>query len=706
MEEKIINFLKKHPYSEKEMTLLLERDIHDVLEKMVKDGEILFYKRQYYLPERLKAKKARIISVKDRYAFAKIENEENDVYIDGMDLHGAFLDDAVFVRKIYGKHKECYEVLSIINRSRQNVVGEVRVLRGLFILDVKDLSTKKHDFIIGDNDFTLIPHSIVLGRIVETHDNYTIVKPIEILGSKNDPDVDILRIICSHDAPYKFPNEVLNEIKYIKTEVDDDDLKNRTSFIDHLIVTIDGESAKDFDDAVEVTKDAKGYHVGVHIADVTHYVKQNSAIDKEAESRATSLYCANKVVPMLPFELSNGICSLNPDVLRLVQSVLFDVDFNGNITNFSLHKGYIKSSARLTYTYVNNVLNGKLQEDKFSNEIDEMIFLLKEVSDLIRLRRKNNGCLDLNSTELIFDIDEDDKILDVKKRKQDVGERIIEDLMIQANEIVTICALNKNIPFLYRIHENPKLKRMNEFVKLSNNFNYPCDFDVFNVMPIDLQKHLDKIENEEKKKILSFYLLRALAKARYSAIHKSHFGLALENYTHFTSPIRRYPDLIVHRLLDYYFFNIGSEKDIKELNDNLFYLSENTSIRERRAQSIERAVDDLYSARFMKQFIGNSFDATVISLTAYGMYVELENGIEGFVPFDYSDEYFIYYESSFTALSSKGKKIKLGDKIQVILESCQIEDGRIMFSLPLNKKKHKIKAERKNHGRKSKINRQ
>lgn len=701
MEEVIIDLLKKHPFSESELTYLLQVDVKEILQQMLLAGKIVFYHRQYNLPEKLKAIKAKIVSIKDNFAFAKI-SEEEDAYIDEDDLHGALIDDDVFIKKIPGNRRLSYEVISIIKRNKETLVGEIRIIKGMFILDVKGVSTINHDFIIKDSSISLIPHSIVLARIVKYHDRYTIVEPFELLGYKNEPGVDVLRIIHEHDAPIEFPESVIEQVKSIPNVVKEKDLANRTSFLDHVIVTIDGDDAKDFDDAVEVTKDESGYHVGVHIADVSYYVEQNSPLDKEAELRSTSIYCVNKVIPMLPFELSNGICSLNPHVLRLVQSVTFDMDFKGNIISYKLHKGYIKSSARLTYNYVNNVLNEQKIDESFPSEVNKMIPLLKEVADLIRKKREKAGCLDLVSTELIFDIAEDEKINGVRKRKQDVGELLIEDLMIQANELVTLEANKKMIPFIYRIHEYPKIKRMQEFTRLSKVLGHYCDFDVFNVTPKELQLHMKSVFNEEKKAILSHYLLRALAKARYSHVNKGHFGLALENYTHFTSPIRRYPDLIVHRLLDYFVFNIGKEKDILELVKKLEYLGETTSIRERKAQSIEREVDDLYATKYMSQFVGQTFDATVISLNAAMMFVELENGIEGSVPFDYLNEYFIYNESTFTIVSSKNTRIKLGDKIKVILESCHEESAQIIFSLPISKKNNTIKKERKNRGRKSK----
>lgn len=708
IEEQILSFLSKHPYTEKELMALVSNDISLVLKKLVDKGLIIFYKRQYMLPNKINAIKGRIVSIKEHFAFASIGDEE-DVFIDENDLHGAFLDDIVFLKKIPSNmRKDRYEVISIIKRARENVVGEIRVRKGMFYLDVDNISFKNYEFIIKESDFALLPHSFVLARILSVKDNYALVKPLEILGNKLDPNIDIERIILSHDAPIKFPSEVLKEVKKIPSSVKEDEIVNRTSFLDHVIVTIDGESAKDFDDAVEVSKDENCYHVGVHIADVTYYVKANSPLDKEAERRSTSLYCVDRVVPMLPFELSDGICSLNPHVLRFVQSVLFDIDFNGNILSYSLHKGVMKSSARLTYTYVNNVLKNHEIDSSLPQEVNDMIPLLYEVSTLIRKKRDAQGALDIESTELEFVLDDDGSVSDVKKRVQDVGEKLIEDLMIQANEIVTLIAHDHNMPFFYRIHESPKIKRISEFMTLSKAFSYPCSFSPFSVTPLELKNHMNNIKDKDVKEVLSSYLLRSLAKARYSDVNKGHFGLALENYTHFTSPIRRYPDLIVHRLFDYYLFNIGNKNDINELVESLVYHGENTSIREKRAQTIEREVDDLYAAKYMSKFIGNTFTGLITSIFSYGMFVELENGIDGFVSFENLSEEFVYYESVFTAISNKGTRLKLGQKIDVILESCSEEKRQITFSLPLCKKKNNMKEKRKDskkNGRKHKINR-
>ena len=627
--------------------------------------------------------------MKDYFAFATID--EDDVYVSKNNLNGAFLDDIVYVRQINDAYDDRFEVLEIVKRGRTNYIGEIKIIRGTFYLDVKGIAPSDYKFIIKKSPISLIPSSLVIAKLDKCMYDYATLIPLEVVGFKGDPGIDISRIIMSHDAPLVFPSSVIEEVKLIPSEVEEKDLINRTNFKDRTIVTIDGEDARDFDDAVEVTYSQGLYHVGVHIADVSHYVLEGSAIDKEAELRSTSIYASDRVVPMLPFELSNGICSLNPNVDRLVQSVLFTIDRDGNIISSSIHKGVIKSKARLTYTYVNKVLKEGIIDPSLPKEVNKMIPLLKEVADIIRNRRNNFGAINLQSTELKFELFEDGSVKNVSKRIQDVAEELIEDLMVQANEIISYTINSMNLPFLYRIHENPKAKRMDEFKRLSSTLGYPCSFDSLNVTPSELQIHMDSIEDETKRNILSSYLLRAMAKARYSPYNKGHFGLALTDYTHYTSPIRRYPDLLIHRLIDYYLFSIGEKKSEDVIFKELLLHAENTSIREKRAQSIERTIEDLLSAKYLKDFIGYKFEGTVISMTSNGMFIELENGIDGFLPFENMTGYFDYRPDIFMS-SSKGKTYKLGDKVKVRLLNVDIEKTKITFSLINEGKSSKINS--------------
>lgn len=704
MKEKLLNLLEKRKFTKEELVNLYSSSVVKVLDELVLNGEVIFYKNHYATSSFFNIYLAKISSVKDHFAFATIDDV--DVYISKNNLNGAFLDDVVYIRQINDAYDDRYEVLEVVKRNRTTFVGELKIHRGTFYLDVKGIAPIEYEFIIKKSSISLIPNSIVVAKLEKCMYDYCIVSPIEVVGFKGDPGIDISRIIMGQGAPLSFPSSVLDEVKNIPIEVEEIDLVNRTDFRDRTIVTIDGEDARDFDDAVEVSYSHGLYHVGVHIADVSHYVKEGSAIDKEAELRSTSIYASDRVVPMLPFELSNGICSLNPNVDRLVQSVLFSIDRDGNIISSSIHKGVIRSKARLTYTYVNKYLNEGIIDNSLPKEVNKMIPLLKEVSSIIRNRRESLGSINLESTELKFTLNDDGSVKNVSKRIQDVGELLIEDLMVQANEIVSYTINKLDLPFLYRIHENPKAKKMDEFKRLSSILGYPCSFDSLSVTPIELQIHMNGIDDEIKRSILSSYLLRAMAKARYSPYNKGHFGLALEDYTHYTSPIRRYPDLIVHRLLDLYLFNIGEQKSEEVLFKELLFHAENTSIREKRAQSIERTIEDLLSAKYMKDFIGFKFTGRIISLTSNGMFVELENGIDGFLPYENMTGYFDYLPDIFMS-SSKGKTYKLGDLVNVRLLSVDIEKTKITFSLINEEKRSKIisKKGNKKYGRRNKTHR-
>ncbi len=700
LKKELIKILKRKKCTLDELQSRFNVDIKNTLTQLEYYGDVVFYKDKYFASGMSDVYKAKITSMKDYFAFASYN--ERDFYISSHELSGALLDDEVIIAKNNKPYeRESYKVLKIIKRARESVVGELKIVKGVFYLDVKDIAPIDYDFIISKSKISLIMHSIVEAKITKFGEDYCIVEPITVHGLKSDPGVEITRIILSHGAPVNFNEDVLKEVEQIPNYVSKDDIEYRTDFRKRTIVTIDGDDAKDFDDAVEVRKVGKKYYIGVHIADVSHYVKEGSNIDKEAYLRSTSIYASDRVVPMLPFELSNGICSLNPNVDRLVQSVEFTMDEKGNILNKKLHKGVIKSSARLTYKYVNRVLKEGLIDESIPKKVNDMIPLLKEVSDIIRKKRTSKGCIDLASVELNFELNDDNSVRSVTKRVQDDAEKLIEDLMIEANSIVTQIIEEKGLPFLYRIHENPRVRRLNEFMELSALLGYKCDFDPLTVKPMELQNHLNKIDKQNLKEILSSYLLRAMAKARYSFVNRGHFGLALKDYTHFTSPIRRYPDLIVHRLIDLYIFHIGKEKSLADIENELFEIGENTSVREKRSQTIEREVDDLLSAKYMSKFIGEEFEAKIVSFSPYGIYLELENGIDGFLSFESMSKFNVKV-SDYTISFNYGKKYKLGDKLKVVIEECNLDKYQVLFSLPKSLKDNKINNRGKKNERRKK----
>ena len=701
LKERIVNLLRKHSLSDK---LLFEffsstQETKNAIKELLEEGRIIQVRKEYYIPESLGLIKGKIVSIKENFSFAKISDEE-DVYIDNRNLNSAFLNDEVYLLKDKHSRKEEYIVYSIISRARKTIVGEIKNLYGQFVLDVKDIATKKMTFVINPTPIKLFEGYIALCSIGKQTKNTTYVDVISLIGNKNDPGVDITHIILKHNASVEFPYEVRKELESLPSVVNEEEIVGREDFRDHLIVTIDGEDAKDFDDAVEVRRCAEGYEIGGHIADVAHYVRKGSALNKEALNRGTSIYVTDRVVPMLPFELSNGICSLNPHVDRLTTSCIFKMDPYGNIISSRITKGVINSKARLTYTYVNEVLQKK-NKLKFGEEVDKLIYLLNEVSTKLRKKRRNKGALDLDSTEIKFICNEQGEPIDVVKRVQQDGEKLIEDLMIAANEIVSETIETMGLAFIYRIHERPKSKKMESFMKMSEHMGYRCNFSSLKVTPKELQSLMDKVEESSQKKIMSMMMLRSLAKARYFSQNLGHFGLASTSYTHFTSPIRRYPDLLVHRLIDLYLVE-GKVEDNKILKEEIDYIAENSSIKERNAITIEREVEDLVSAKYMATKIGNTYKGFINGMISSGFFVELDNGIDGFVSFeDMLDDYYVYDETYMCAFGVRThREYNLGDEVEVLVEKVSIEESKITFSLINNKKTNKIVVHKKTKSKK------
>lgn len=698
MLDKILNYIKDtHPtYNQIISFFGIDNEIiNKNLLELEEQGLIDKIKNEYYLTSQLNLVPATIVSIKEKFAFGNV-SEDEDCYIAIQNLKNAFLDDRVLLKKISNAYeKDEYEVIKVTKRARKELVGEVKLYGSSKILLVDKIAQPSFLFLLNEGKFSVHNGQIVRAKIKKITSQSAVLDVIEILGDKTDVGMDVARIILFNNAPLNFPSEVIEEIKNIPSEVNKEDLVNREDYRDHLIVTIDGEDAKDFDDAVEVCKVDDIYYVGVHIADVSYYVKENSAIDKEALNRATSLYVRDRVVPMLPFELSNGICSLNPHVDRLVTSCLFSIDEQGHILTTHICKGVINSKHRLTYTYVNEFLNKTRYEKTEYNDLEKMLISLQEVSSIIRKQREKNGGLDLSSTELNFVLDQEGTPLEVKKRVQDVGEKLIEDLMIKANEVVASTIEKMDLPMVYRIHENPKAKKLETFMRISLAKGYPLSVDPLKVTPLEISKYLNNIE-ENDKKILSSLLLRCLAKAKYSIQNKKHFGLASKSYTHFTSPIRRYPDLIVHRLINKYIVN-NNKTCSDEEKAHLATEAQLCSTRERRALVIERTVESLLSCKYMMNYLGNEFVSTIVSMSNAGLFVEIENGIQGLIPFEsiYGD-YFIFDEETYRAYGvRKGKEFHLGDEVKVICTNVDLQKYQITFAL-LNKMKM---YKRENHGK-------
>lgn len=674
MLEKLLKFIEKNPYSQfKDFCAFFSEKKNFILitiNNAINDGYIIEENGEYILPSALGLLRARIVAVKDNYAFANIDGNEEDVMIDAEDLANALLGDIVYLRVKYK-----YKVIKIIKRRFTNIIGEVMVSHNVFYLLVDSIATKNTVFVIKEGPAKT--GDLVVCSIISFDKEIINLKIEKVLGAKNAPHMDITRIIIANDAPIEFNEAVHQEVVEIPLAIEEKECQSRKDFRHNFIVTIDGEDAKDLDDAVSVKKTESGYEVGIHIADVSYYVNQGSAIDKEAYARGTSIYVTDRVVPMLPFALSNGICSLNPHEDRLTISCLVKLDVNGEIIDSEICESVINSQHRLTYTYVNEVIAKNKQE----GELTQNILLLNEVAVLVGNIRHKKGTLDLDSTEVKFIVDENGYPLEIMKRTQGAGETLIENLMILANEVVATTINKKKLPFLYRIHENPPSKRLQNFIDFATNLGYFPRFSSLNAKPIDIQELLLKTKGHDDFEIISAILLRSLAKARYAPNNLGHFGLASVCYTHFTSPIRRYPDLIVHRLLRKYLFQNDFE-DTKELSEDLGIIAESTSAKERRAIAIEREVINMKGAEYMQKHIGEEMDGLISGMNNGGMFVALENGLSGAIKFESLNDYFFIDEKGQNAFGRRKKqKYSLGDKVRVIITEANKTKGQITLTV-------------------------
>lgn len=680
MKEKILKYVQDNPYVTFGNLCAIydgrKNDLLLLINRLVEEGDLIKEDDTFLTPYNLGLIKAQIVSVKHHFAFASLANSEEEVMIEEKYLNHALLDDIVYLR-----YEVMFEVVKIVKRTRQDVVGEV-IRQGLdYYLEVHGIATDATKFLL--EDYEGEEDDIVKAQIVKTIKDKIIVRLKSRLGKKNAPGVDITRILLEHDCPIEFNEEVEEALTKIPFEVQKEELEGRKDLRDEFIVTIDGSDAKDLDDAVSAKRIKDGYLVGIHIADVSHYVQEYGAIDKEAFNRGTSIYVADRVVPMLPFVLSNGICSLNPHVDRLTLSCLVELDLNGQVRKSEIFPSVINSKHRLTYDYVNEVIENK----KTETELEKQIQLLEEISLLLTKNKKERGELDLAIPELKVVVDEDGKAIGIQQKTQKEAEKVIENLMILANEQVAETIYKRNLPFIYRVHENPPAKRIDILLSFVSGIGLKAHFNSLNVKPQDMQRLLFDAKGNEKYQILAQVLLRSLAKARYSTHNVGHFGLASACYTHFTSPIRRYPDLIVHRYLRKYLF-LKETENAYEKREELNYLAENTSMKERRAITVERESTDMKCAEYMQKYIGAEFVGYITGMNNSGLFVELENGVSGKVSFEGMNDYYFVDDRAFHAYGQrKGKRYSLGDKVEVIVSDTNKDVGEVYLQIKNEKRR-------------------
>lgn len=519
-------------------------------------------------------------------------------------------------------------------------------------------------------------------------------KVVEILGKTDEAGVDLLSIVKEYKLPYEFPVKVIEEAKSIEKEVNKEEIKNRKDFRKEIIFTIDGEDAKDLDDAVNVEKtENETYILSVHIADVSHYVKENSFLDREAIIRGTSVYMLNKVIPMLPKELSNGICSLNEGKDRLTLSVMMEIDKDGNVISADVTKGVINVTKRMSYNGVQNLLD--IEEKTKQPTIDEMklyeeykpyteqIKLMTELAHILENKRLKQGYLDLDIPESKITLDKNGHAIDVGKYETKFANNIIEQFMLTANETIAEKFYWLEAPFIYRVHESPDQEKISDLNKMLYNFGYKIKGNKENIHPKAFSDILEKVKGKDEEKVVSNLILRTLKVARYEAENKGHFGIAGKFYCHFTSPIRRYPDLYIHRIISKYIEdNYNIDKKYEEIEKELAVkYAETSSEREKTAQKAERDSIDMKKAEYMEDKIGEEYEGIVSGVTEFGLFVELENTVEGLIRFeDLGNEYFEYDEMHKQLIGEQTRTTyKLGDKIKVQVIDANKTSRRIRF---------------------------
>ncbi len=691
MRDKVLEYLK---LDDKAKTLMEINDylglknaeeleeLQNVLSELIKSGIVHETKKsKYMLMSNCASLLAGKIEVtKNGYAF--LLKEEGDLFISSDNLNGAINGDTVLVDVFERNNKLEGKVLKILDRKLNTVIGEILYVNDEPTLIVDD---KKLDIEVElINHFAnLVDGHKVLVELKEqvSHHKFRGVI-LKIIGHKNDPDIDILTIAYKHNIELEFSDEVKKELESIPDEVRESDKVGRTDLTGEVIFTIDGDDTKDIDDAISIKKKDNLYELGVHIADVSYYVKPGTHLYDEAYSRGTSSYLADRVLPMLPHELSNGICSLNPEVERLAISCVMDIDNEGKVVSYDIFPSVIKSRKQMTYKCVNKILEENTIPEGYEKYKDDLL-LMNELAHILRKRKVKMGYIEFDIPEPKIIQDENGKCIDIVKREQREGEKLIEDFMIAANETVATHIFNMDLPFIYRVHGEPKPEKIEDFMNLLKVLKVNVNTRGISTSGRDVNRLLDSLDGLEEKEILSKMLLRSMQKAIYSATNIGHFGLGLKNYTHFTSPIRRFPDTTVHQLLRTYLFDKKLDKEtINYYNKYLVEVAEHSSEREQAAVDAEREVDDMKMAEYMESHIGEVYEGMITTVTNFGFFVELPNLVEGLVHVSTLDGYFNYVPEMLSLINQdKSKMYKIGDKVTIKVLNASKSDGIIDFEV-------------------------
>ena len=659
-----------------------------ILLELQEEGKITLSKRGKYAKSEVKQMVGTFTSHPKGYGFVSIEGEEEDIFIPANDVNGAMHLDTVEVSispVATGKRREG-KILKIIERGMKQVVCTFD-------------KSENFGFAIPDNPKFGTDIFVPLERSKGAVSGHKVVieitdygkrgkhpegKVIEIIGHINDPGTDILSIVRAYDMPVEFSEKIMRQVENVSNEVSEADMAGRMDIRDWMMVTIDGEDAKDLDDAVSLRMEGENYILGVHIADVSNYVQERSALDVEALKRGTSVYLVDRVIPMLPHKLSNGICSLNENVNRLALSCIMTINPKGEVIDHQIAETVIRTNRRMTYTNVKKILVDR--DPEVIAEYEELVPMfekMEELAKILRKKRMKRGSIDFDFPETKVVLDKSGKPIEIKPYDRNVATKIIEDFMLIANETVAQHFFWQEIPFVYRTHDNPDSEKIHKLSTFINNFGYTIHIGTDEVHPKELQKLLEKIEGSEEEALISRLTLRSMKQARYTTSCTGHFGLATNYYCHFTSPIRRYPDLQIHRIIKEYLRGRLKEERILHYKDILPQVCKHASEMERRADEAERETDKLKKAEYMTAHMDEEYDGVISGIMAYGIYVELENTVEGLIrAADIPGDYYVYDEAACEMVGRHtGNSYRLGDRIHVYVKDVDLQKKTIDFGL-------------------------
>lgn len=701
LKQKLLGLISEAAYNPlKKEELAMIFDIHhtempmfyNFLDELVESGYLILTKKgKYTSPNQMGLFVGKLVSHKKGFGFVESDEEyTQDLFIPADSLNGAMHNDRVIAEittPATDEKRAEGRIIKVVERAITDVVGTFQESKNFgFVLP--DNKKFNKDIFIPKKFFNgARGNDKVVCRITQwpTEDRKPEGKIIEILGQKGDRYVEIASVIREHGLPEEFPKKVLDEAEKVAIEIPQEEIDRRLDLRDMNIFTIDGEDAKDLDDAVSIeVLDNGNYKLGVHIADVTHYVKEKSKLDKEALKRATSVYLVDKVIPMLPKTLSNGVCSLNPFEDKLTLSVFMEIDHKGEVVKHDIKETIINSKARMTYTEVSDILEKDDEKLKktFAKVADDF-FTAEKLARILMKRREKRGAIDFDFPEAKIILNNDGDVVDIIQYERRISNRIIEEFMLITNETVAEHFFWLNMPFVYRVHETPAHEKIETLNKFISTFGYVIKGDLESVHPKALQGIIEQIHGKTEEKAISTIMLRSLKQARYSPECVGHFGLAAQYYSHFTSPIRRYPDLQIHRIIKEFLNGKISQKRQDQLAQIVDYASTQSSEREREAELAERDVKDIYKARYMEDRVGEEFVGIVSSVTSFGMFIELDNTVEGLVRLaDMGDDYYIFDENTFTILGERTKKMyRIGDVVKIKVEKVNVDFKEIDFKL-------------------------